>query len=134
VERFFVNWTLHPSNHGASLGKPARVLDRHTPRFSELVLIGVGHMHDLPVLFFDTEPHSVLWLAVRAVAFADIRNESSGTIPFHIKARQHYGAALNRMRTVITDQDNLDDDRVLSAMLLIDNFEVTRDCHHYLNT
>jgi hypothetical protein len=76
------------------------------------------------MLFHEAPRDSVLWLAVRAVAFADMRNESAGNVPFHVKARQHYGAALNKMRTVIDDQQDLGDDSVLSAMILIDNFEV----------
>jgi len=102
VERFFVNWTLHPSNHGAS----------------------PGHMHDLPMLYLSAPPDSILWLAVRAVAFADMRNESAGNVPFYIKARQHYGAALNSTRMMIHNQQDLANDRVLSAILLIDNFEL----------
>lgn len=81
-------------------------------------------MHDLPMLYLSALPDSILWLAVRAVAFADMRTESAGNTPFYIKARQHYGAALNCMRTLIANQQDLADDRVLSAILLIDNFEV----------
>lgn len=81
-------------------------------------------MHELPMLFQSAEPNSVLWLAIRAVAFADLREECAGDVPFRIKARRSYGAALNRMRAIINEQHNLDDDRILSAMLLIDNFEV----------
>lgn len=76
------------------------------------------------MLFLGVQQDSVLWLAVRAVAFADTRNESTGNVSFHTKSRQHYGAALNRMRTVINDQQSLGDDRILFSMLLIDNFEV----------
>jgi hypothetical protein len=82
-------------------------------------------MSGLPTLVFTAEQGSVLWLAVRAVAFADMRDETSGSVPFHVKARQHYGAALNRMRAVIADgQEDLGSDAVLTAMLLVDNFEV----------
>ncbi|KAF2102463.1 hypothetical protein NA57DRAFT_63397 [Rhizodiscina lignyota] len=102
VERFFINWTLHPSNHGVS----------------------PGHMHDLPMLFLGAPPDSILWHAVRAVAFADMRNESSGDSPFYVKSRLHYGAALNRTRMILHDQQDLSNDRVLSAILLIDNFEL----------
>ncbi|KAM0254485.1 hypothetical protein ACHAQJ_006767 [Trichoderma viride] len=72
----------------------------------------------------DPQQDSVLWLAVRAVAFADVRNESVGNVPFHVKSRQHYGAALNRMRIVLNDRQDLADDRILFSMLLIDNFEL----------
>lgn len=76
------------------------------------------------MLFHDAEHNSVLWLAVRAMAFADMRNQRAENVPFQVKARQHYGAALNGMRAVVADQQDLGDDRVLLAMLLIDNFEV----------
>jgi hypothetical protein len=81
-------------------------------------------MHDLPTLCLSEPPDSVLGLAVRAVAFADLRNESAGNVPFYIKAQQHYGAALNRMRMIVQNQQDLASDRILSAVLLIDNFEV----------
>jgi hypothetical protein len=81
-------------------------------------------MHDLPMLYRSAPPDSILWLAVRAMAFADMRGEFAGSIPFYIKARQHYGAALNRMRMILHDQEDLANDRVLSAILLIDSFEV----------
>jgi hypothetical protein len=92
-----------------------------------LIIAYIGYMHELPILFLSVPQDSVLWLAVRAVAFADIRNESTGNVSFHTKSRQHYGAALNRMRTVINDQQNLGDDKILFSMLLIDNFEVFSD-------
>ncbi|KAH8899986.1 hypothetical protein GQ53DRAFT_676167 [Thozetella sp. PMI_491] len=101
VERFFVNWTLHPSNHASA-----------------------GHMHDLPSLFQGAQPDSALYLAVRAVAFADMKNESAEGVPFYIKARQQYGATLNRVRAMVNNRDDLGSDQVLSAMLLIDNFEL----------
>lgn len=89
-------------------------------------------MHELPMLFQSAEPDSVLWLAIRAVAFADLREESAGNVPFRIKARHSYGAALTSMRAIIADQQNLDDDHILSAMLLIDNFEVISQSILYL--
>jgi hypothetical protein len=55
-----------------------------------------------------------------------MRHETSGSVPFHVKARQHYGAALDGMRAVIADgQEDLGSDSVLTAMLLVDNFEVS---------
>ena len=102
VERFFVNWTLYPENDGTS----------------------PGHMHNLHSLYSTVLPGSVLWLAVRAVAFADMRLPDVGEIPFHIKARESYGAALVRLRDVVTEQKEFVDNRVLAALLLIDNFEV----------
>ncbi|KIW26162.1 hypothetical protein, variant [Cladophialophora immunda] len=101
VARFFVNWTLYPGNDG----------------------VVPGHMHDLYPLYLSAPPGSVLWLAVRAVACADMRHESVGDTPFHIKARQYYGAALNGLRVVAHEEHRLASDQVLAAILLIDNFE-----------
>ena len=103
VERFFVNWTLYPSNDGVS----------------------PGHMHNLPVLYASSPSDSVLWLAVRAMAFADIRCYTQTA--FSTRARESYGAALTRMREIAGNEQRLADDRILAALLLIDNFEVR--CH-----
>ncbi|KAL9106006.1 MAG: hypothetical protein Q9227_008914 [Pyrenula ochraceoflavens] len=102
VERFFINWTLHPSNDGVS----------------------PGHLNDVPMLYLSAPRESVLWFAVRAVAFADMKHEAIGDSPFYIRARQCYGAALSRMIAIAHDNQNLDDDRILAAILLIDNFEL----------
>ncbi len=61
----------------------------------------------------------------RAMAFADMRDESNGSISFPLKARQHYGAALNPNRTVINEGRNLSVVTVLAALLLIDDFELS---------
>ena len=103
VDRFFINWTLHPCN------------DEVSP----------GHMQDLSTLYLSAPPESVLWLTVRAMAFADMRDHRDGDLPFSTKALQNYGAALNRLRTITHDEQRLTDDRVLAALLLIDSFEVT---------
>ncbi|RKU46122.1 hypothetical protein DL546_006782 [Coniochaeta pulveracea] len=102
VERFFLNWILHPSNQG----------------------ISPGYMSELPMLYHGAQQYSVLWLAVRAMAFADMRNERAENVPFQVKARQHYGAALTAMRAAIDGQKDLGDDGMLTAMLLIDHFEL----------
>ncbi|KAB5533618.1 hypothetical protein GE09DRAFT_972809 [Coniochaeta sp. 2T2.1] len=102
VERFFVNWTVCPSKEGSS----------------------PGYMWELPTLFSNAKKGSVLWHAVRAVAFADMKGESRDSVPYHLKARQHYGAALSCMRTVIADQTELGTDSIMTAILLIDNFEL----------
>jgi hypothetical protein len=106
VERFFINWTLYPGNDGVS----------------------PGHMQNLHTLYLSAPPESVLWLAVRALAFADMRNSRAGNVPFSIKARRNYGAALTRMREIANNEQELVDDRVLAALLLIDNFEVPGYC------
>ena len=102
VDQFFMNWTLYPSNDGLS----------------------PGYLHELYRLYLSAPPESVLWLAVRATAFADMRSSPVGDMPFHIKARQTYGLALSRMREITRDEQKVADDRVLAAILLIDNFEV----------
>ena len=75
------------------------------------------------MLYLGAPPESILWLAVRAVAFADMKNESAENLPFYIKARQHYGAALNRTLVIVQDERGLAHDRILAALLLVDNFE-----------
>ena len=103
VDRFFVNWTLYPRNDGLSL----------------------GHMHSLQALYLSVPPESVLWLAVRAMAFADIRRNSTSGMEYHIKARRHYGKALTRIRESVDGSREALDDSVLAAVLLIDDFEVS---------
>ena len=102
LDRFFVNWTLYPLNDGVS----------------------PGYMHDLPMLYLSATPESVLWLAVRAVAFADMKHATVGEIGFYIMARQHYGAALSRIRAAAHEEQELTNDHILAATLLIDNFEI----------
>lgn len=100
VERFFLDWTLSPSNDGLS----------------------PGYLYNLPALYASAQPGSVLWHAVRAVAFADFRAYDNGS--FGLKARQSYGAALTRMRILTEDNKKLVHDRILAALLLIDIFEL----------
>lgn len=102
VDRFFVNWTLYPLNKGAS----------------------TGYMHDLPALYFSAPPKSALWQAVRAVAFADMNRANTGRNDFQTMARQCYGATLSRIRAAAQEEQELANDHVLAAILLIDNFEV----------
>ena len=102
VDRFFVNWTLYPLNDGAS----------------------TGYMHDLPMLYLSATPGSVLWQAVRAIAFADMKHAGAGESTFHVMARQHYGLTLSRIRAAAHEEQELVNDHVLAAILLIDNFEV----------
>ncbi|ORY56412.1 uncharacterized protein BCR38DRAFT_469504 [Pseudomassariella vexata] len=106
LDRFFVNWTLHPCNHGVS----------------------PGHMDQLPRLYLSAAPGSVLWHAIRAVAFADMRYRTisaRGETPFHIRAWQQYGEALKAMRALALGvNEGVADDSCLAAILLIDNFEL----------
>ena len=69
-------------------------------------------------------PDSVLWLVIRAMAFADMRNAFAEEASFHIKARQHYGASLASMREIARNEESLPNDQVLAALLFIDCFEV----------
>ena len=86
-----------------------------------------GHMHELPKLYFSAPPESILWHALRAMAFADMRHHYAGDIPFTTKGLRHYGSALQRLQNIVDDGHMMADDRVLAAMLLIDSFEVCRD-------
>ena len=102
VDRFFVNWILYPGPTGTS----------H------------GHLHNLPVLYQDAQPGSVLWHAVRAVAFADMRHIWDGGVYFSTEARRSYGAALTGIRAHAANENELTTDQVLAALLLVDSFEV----------
>ena len=102
VDRFFVNWTLYPSNDGVLL----------------------GFMHYLPTLYLIAPPGSILWLAVRTLAFADLRHQRTGDSSFLTKTLEYYGAALTLLKTLADDEQSLDNGHVLAAILLIDNFEV----------
>lgn len=104
VDRFFVNWILHPGRDG----------------------ISPGHLVHLPVLYYQSNSDCILWNAVRAMAFADIKNDrSTEGVPFHIKARNSYGVALSQIREAVQSEHKLSDDRTLAALLLIDSFEVS---------
>lgn len=84
-----------------------------------------GHLHELHALYSKAPTESVLWFAVRAIAFADMRDSLVGRdIPFYVKARQSYGEALNHIREIAHDEQKLAGDQVLAAIILIDNFEV----------
>ena len=102
VDRFFINWTVYPDNDGVS----------------------PGHMHHIHALYVHAPPVSILWLAVRALAYADLKYETVSGTPFNIKAREYYGAALHQLRVYASEQQRLVNDQVLAAVLLIDNFEV----------
>lgn len=95
VERVFVDWILFPRSDGLS----------------------PGYMHDFPKLYSEAEPGSVLWFAVRALAFADLKDAGA--------ARRAYGSALNRLQRIATNDQEFSSNHVLAALLLIDNFEVT---------
>ena len=105
VDRFFNAWTLFPCNKGLS----------------------PGHMHELPMLYFSAPSESILWHALRAIAFAALKYQYAGDTPFTTKALRHYGSALRHLQDIVDDEPMLADDRILAAMLLIDSFEVRPD-------
>ena len=105
VDRFFINWILYPGPAGTS----------H------------GHLQNLPLLYQDAPSGSVLWHAVRAVAFADVRHVWDGDVSFSVKARRSYGAALAGIRANAANDHEITTDHVLAALLLVDSFEVFSD-------
>lgn len=76
------------------------------------------------MLYLSAPDETVLKLAVKAVAFADMKNVLDGSESFSVKARKSYGAALSRMREAAADERRVANDRILAALLLIDNFEL----------
>lgn len=102
IDRLFADWVLFPGNDGLS----------------------PGHMHTIPALYHDAVLGSVLWHSVRALAFANIYRARDGDgLSFRIKARRSYGEALRQLRHVVQNEERLNDDRSLAALLLIDCFE-----------
>ena len=76
------------------------------------------------MLYLGAPKDSVLHLAPGTVAFADMRDERDKDVPFYLKAKRNYGAALTRLREVAGDEQKMSNDRVLAALLIIDNFDV----------
>jgi hypothetical protein len=104
IDRFFLDWILYPGNDG----------------------VAPGLMHDLPAMYSAASSGSLLWHAVRALAFADIAHgQSQQGRSYSIKARQSYGAALVAMRRTIGEADRFNQDSTLAALLLVDAFEVS---------
>jgi hypothetical protein len=105
IDRFFLDWILYPGNDG----------------------IAPGLMHDLPAMYSGASSGSLLWHAVRALAFADIaQGQSQQGRSYSIKARQSYGAALVAMRKTIGEAGRFNQDSTLAALLLVDAFEVSK--------
>lgn len=103
VDHFCTNWTLYSRNNR----------------------LASGSLPQLPMLYLSSPPQSILWHAVRALAFADMKDPSDGEVIFTTKALNHYGAALNSLQHLVDDGQLSFDDRILTAMLLIDAFEVS---------
>lgn len=109
VDHLFVNWVMHRSNEDLS----------------------VGYMDDLPDLFLGAARESILWYIVRATALADMKQQRGlDDVSFARKALQYYGAALRKLRNVAEDEENLANDSVLAAVLLVDSFEVRYTLAH----
>ncbi|KAK4506401.1 hypothetical protein PRZ48_000131 [Zasmidium cellare] len=100
IENFFANWAAYPTD------------------------LSPGYMHHLPSLYEKAAHNSVLALAVRAVAFADMKRLNNGNQEYELKGLQNYAAAITRLRTVVKEASDFDDDQILAALLLIDAFEV----------
>lgn len=104
LDHFWTNWSLYSGKNGQSSGSfPA-----------------------LPMLYLSSPPQSIFWHAVRALAFADMKDPSDGEGNFTTRALDHYGAALNNLQHLVDEGQLPFDDRILTAMLLIDVFEVSR--------
>ena len=101
VEQMFTEWTLVPSRK-------------------------LEHAVQLPLLHVKTAPHSLLWLAVRALAYAHCSEDITAAISHGETALDVYGRALSILRNAAGDPQNLQDNEVLGAILLLDNFEVGR--------
>jgi hypothetical protein len=95
-------------------------------------------MHILPMLYYASRQDSLLWHAVRAMAFADTSPaRSGGGLPFNLKARRSYGLTLARLREVVEKKVELNEDHVFAALLLLDSFEVRsfeREWHNFIKT
>lgn len=83
-------------------------------------------MHHLPMLYERATSNSLLAQSVRAVAFTDLRRMSNGNPEYEFRGLQSYGAAITRLRAVVQERKDFDDDQILAALLLIDAFEVRK--------
>lgn len=66
-------------------------------------------------------------MALEALAFAGARNSSDGAVPFAIKARLSYAAALTLVRSEIINRTSARTTEMLVSVLLLDQFEVSAD-------
>lgn len=101
VERFFIDWTS---------------LSRHDG-------VAAGHEHDVPNLYSNANPDSILWFAARAMAFAHVNRR--GLIKDSSSALHLYGEALAGLRSLTFDGYAFANDDVLAGLLLVDAFEVS---------
>ncbi|KAI1309563.1 hypothetical protein F5Y03DRAFT_65523 [Xylaria venustula] len=80
-----------------------------------------GHLSFLPSLF-NHEGHGLLELATLSVAQMAAYNQFRGD-KFRIQSYQNYGRALQVLRKTIQTEDEVTDDRVLAAVLLLCMFK-----------
>ncbi|KAI1348862.1 hypothetical protein F5Y01DRAFT_291016 [Xylaria sp. FL0043] len=80
-----------------------------------------GHMSFLPSLF-NHDGHGLLELATLSVAQMAAFNQFRGD-KFRIQSYQNYGRALRALRKTIETEDEVTDDRVLAAVLLLCMFK-----------
>ncbi|KAI0968931.1 hypothetical protein F4678DRAFT_192316 [Xylaria arbuscula] len=80
-----------------------------------------GHLSFLPSLF-NHEGHGLLELATLSVAQMAAFNQFRGD-KFRIQSYQNYGRALQALRKTIQTEDEVTDDRVLAAVLLLCMFK-----------
>ncbi|KAI0394504.1 hypothetical protein F5Y17DRAFT_427591 [Xylariaceae sp. FL0594] len=80
-----------------------------------------GHLSFLPSLF-NHDSNGLLELATLSVAQMAAYNQFGGE-KFRIQSYQNYGRAVRTLRTVIETQDQVTDDRVLAAVLLLCMFK-----------
>lgn len=81
-----------------------------------------GHLSFLPSLF-NHSGHGVLELATLSVAQMAAYNQFRGD-KFRLQSYQNYGRALRALRKTIQDEDEVTDDRVLAAVLLLCMYKV----------
>ncbi len=81
-----------------------------------------GHLSFLPSLF-NHDGHGVLELATLSVAQMAAYNQFRGD-KFRLQSYQNHGRALQALRKTIQSEDEVTDDRVLAAVLLLCMFKV----------
>lgn len=103
VDVLFSDWILHPCNHG----------------------ISPGYLHFLPWSYHSVSSNDALRPAVECLAYANMQGfklmmENVGNL-----ARVRYGTALERVRSAAAKDTFASDDSSLTAILIIDMFEVS---------
>ncbi|KAJ8124255.1 hypothetical protein O1611_g9386 [Lasiodiplodia mahajangana] len=81
-----------------------------------------GHLTFLPSLYNKQDSHGLLELATLSVAQMAAYNHFGGD-RFRLQSYQNYGRALGALRKSIQSEDEVTDDRVLAAVLLLTMFK-----------